>query len=919
MKRILIIFLSFSSLAAFGQNKTLAVGTPTANPNAALHVESPTNNQGVLFPRLTTAQRTAMSLTVADKGLMVFDTDLNGVQVWSGTAWTNTALGLAKIPMPYKDSVATATGTNDLFLLKYNNAEAKRMMRFENLNAANPGITVSALQKGTGLAGYFQVDNPTGGGTALEGTTNSNVGGAVAPVGVYGESSGTGSLGGAFWNTNPANTFPALYARTLGTGNASYFEIVNAANSAAALRVETNGTGNAIQTSGKIQAGQFIGDGSGLTNVVSSPVIFPYSNTTTASASTMFDIANTGTGKAGRFTINNASNADNALYVSTTGTGENAWFEVNNPTSSGSAIIAQSNSLGANIWAQNTSATSGGTANFENSNTSNTGNVLFARSLGVGNVARFSINNPASTGSAVFASTNSNQAFTAAVYGLSTGTGDCAGCFRINNPASDKPALYSETNGTGAAFFGNNIGPAGTAGSFNISQSGNTYPALYSSTSGSGVSIMGNSLGTGSAGYFEKNGTGTNAAVGAQSQIATAGAGWFKINSGTNPNATLYAETIGTGPAGHFNLVNPASGNVALYATTNGTDAAILGESSTSGAVIRARQSNSSGIKNAILGLHDGAGQGHAGLFKITNAANNYPAIQAETAGTGPGLNVLQNATSLGAGVGVYIQNPTSTGIGVTVNQQGLGQAGQFIVNNAANSGPCLYTQSNGGDGAIIAVKTGTGNSAGFYIANTSNSGVAIDASTDGTGNVMNLNHQGVSGDIALFRSSGLPKARIDKTGQGFFNGGTQNSGADVAELFDVEGPKSQYEPGDVLVISETTDRTAEKSFAPNSTKVAGVYATKPGVTLTEKDMNESTDALVPMGVIGVIPTKVCLENGPIKRGDLLVTSSSPGKAMKAIAEKGDGIYPAGVILGKALENYDGTGSGLIKVLVNVK
>src|SRR6185369_10616868 len=98
------------------------------------------------------------------------------------------------------------------------------------------------------------------------------------------------------------------------------------------------------------------------------------------------------------------------------------------------------------------------------------------------------------------------------------------------------------------------------------------------------------------------------------------------------------------------------------------------------------------------------------------------------------------------------------------------------------------------------------------------------------------------------------------------------------------------------------TDRTVEKSSTSNSTKVAGVYATKPGVTLTEKGIDEKMDQLVPMGVIGVIPTKVCLENGPIKRGDLLVTSSKPGHAMKAVSIKGDGVFPAGVILGKALE-----------------
>jgi hypothetical protein len=40
---------------------------------------------------------------------------------------------------------------------------------------------------------------------------------------------------------------------------------------------------------------------------------------------------------------------------------------------------------------------------------------------------------------------------------------------------------------------------------------------------------------------------------------------------------------------------------------------------------------------------------------------------------------------------------------------------------------------------------------------------------------------------------------------------------------------------------------------------------------------------------------------------------------MKAVSVKGDGVFPSGTILGKALENFDGSEAGLIKVLVNVK
>jgi hypothetical protein len=79
--------------------------------------------------------------------------------------------------------------------------------------------------------------------------------------------------------------------------------------------------------------------------------------------------------------------------------------------------------------------------------------------------------------------------------------------------------------------------------------------------------------------------------------------------------------------------------------------------------------------------------------------------------------------------------------------------------------------------------------------------------------------------------------------------------------------------------------------------------------------VDDSHEDTVPLGIVGVIPTKVSAENGPIRRGDLLVTSSIAGHAMKGT----DQSRMLGAVIGKALENFDGEGSGVIRVLVNVK
>lgn len=157
--------------------------------------------------------------------------------------------------------------------------------------------------------------------------------------------------------------------------------------------------------------------------------------------------------------------------------------------------------------------------------------------------------------------------------------------------------------------------------------------------------------------------------------------------------------------------------------------------------------------------------------------------------------------------------------------------------------------------------------------------------------------------------------ARIDASGKGFFDGGTQTGGADFAESVSTAGAKASYEPGDVLVIDPQSDRQVALSNAPYSTLVAGIYSTKPGVVATP---HRSEDPLlmgeIPMAIVGIVPCKVSTENGPIARGDLLVTSSTPGYAMRGT----DKTALPGAILGKALQPL-AAGKGKIEVLVTLR
>jgi hypothetical protein len=137
--------------------------------------------------------------------------------------------------------------------------------------------------------------------------------------------------------------------------------------------------------------------------------------------------------------------------------------------------------------------------------------------------------------------------------------------------------------------------------------------------------------------------------------------------------------------------------------------------------------------------------------------------------------------------------------------------------------------------------------------------------------------------------------------------------GGDYAEAVNARGDSKAYEPGDVIVLSQGRDGEVEKSSEAYSTMVAGIYATKPGVIGRRQTLPKGTDEL-PMAMIGIVPTKVSAENGPIRKGDLLVTSSKAGYAMRGT----DRDRMLGAVIGKSMGSLD-SGAGIIEVLVTLQ
>jgi hypothetical protein len=172
---------------------------------------------------------------------------------------------------------------------------------------------------------------------------------------------------------------------------------------------------------------------------------------------------------------------------------------------------------------------------------------------------------------------------------------------------------------------------------------------------------------------------------------------------------------------------------------------------------------------------------------------------------------------------------------------------------------------------------------------------------------------------ILELQANGIRKFHFDGAGNAHAAGTFTGGGADFAESVSVRGERRLYEAGDVMVIDDAGNRSLAKAEEPYSTLVAGIVSTKPGVLASLHNSTTSAgqkaiEAEVPLAVVGIVPCKVSAENGPIRAGDLLVTSSIAGYAMKGT----DRARMLGAIVGKAMQPLS-SGDGVIEVLVTLQ
>lgn len=175
--------------------------------------------------------------------------------------------------------------------------------------------------------------------------------------------------------------------------------------------------------------------------------------------------------------------------------------------------------------------------------------------------------------------------------------------------------------------------------------------------------------------------------------------------------------------------------------------------------------------------------------------------------------------------------------------------------------------------------------------------------------NTHDINSPLNEGNIAFMASA---SANHQGTGSFLFSHGiqTRNGFYDIAE--DYPTRDDSLTPGDLVSIDPSEKSFVKKSEGLNDDAIIGIYSENPALRLSQPDASIDGAKAIPVALAGRVEVKVSSENGPIKPGDYLTSSSIPGHAMKA--------KKSGLIIGQAMESFISEGENNTgKILAYIK
>ena len=286
------------------------------------------------------------------------------------------------------------------------------------------------------------------------------------------------------------------------------------------------------------------------------------------------------------------------------------------------------------------------------------------------------------------------------------------------------------------------------------------------------------------------------------------------------------------------------------------------------------------------------------------------------TASTNTTTGALVVAGGAGISGAVYAGSIQNTPIGSTTASTGAFTTGTFSSTLGVTGATTLTTATTGGLQAVAignvtpgtgAFTTLTNNGATTHTSNTQSTSTSTGAVviTGGTAiTTGNLYIGGSAGTAITHTGHILPSANLTyNLGSTtawyniFYGVSTQAKYADLAENYQADKP---YMAGQVVMFGGEKEVTLADA---DTTRVAGVVSTNPAHLMNG---GLTGNNVVPLALQGRVP---CLVIGPVAKGDIMVSAGF------GYAKTNNSPLP-GQTIGKALENFNTQGKGLIEVVV---
>lgn len=444
---------------------------------------------------------------------------------------------------------------------------------------------------------------------------------------------------------------------------------------------------------------------------------------------------------------------------------------------------------------------------------------------------------------------------------------------------------------------GDNVTTTGnisTTGTGTITAAGLLTGNAGITTSGGAFSLSGTATSslTTSAGVAININTGTNGTLSLDS--GTTGA----INLGTGANAKTV--TIGNNTGATAVNINSGTGNINLQPG---------GTSTTANVQIGAGGAGSTTPDLLVLDRKSDAGDptGTNGAMYYNASTNKFRCYEngawANCIGSSSGQAYAAKSANQSVNNSTTLVDETALQFPI-----GAGETWTFqytiIATNSNSAGPDWKAAIVGPAGSTCSVQQ-SGDEAGGQNFPQSVSSNCTTPSTLVNGNINADGNNGINitiqGTITAGGSGGTVKLQFAQNTAsavnltikaGSYVQAYKATGADLAEIYYTH---DNAQPGQLVSLDSSMKAGVRKSSIQYDPTVMGVISTKPGYVLADSTGTDPTATPVALALSGRVPVKISDENGIVKAGDPLTSSSTPGVAMKATQP--------GWVIGMAMED----------------